>query len=182
MQNAEPTIVAVPRSEAEVWSRVFPDHGDIPNNPDLPALCLRGVLTRDAGAEAIRALLGANEWVGMWQWTVFDYHHYHPNAHEVLVVSSGSAELALGGPAGEALRVSAGDVLILPAGTGHCRLAAAPDFQVCGAYPSGQEDYETLRVGDVRPPDVTGRIAGVPRPDRDPVYGAEGPLRELWLA
>lgn len=175
-----PNITTVPPPNAEVRTFTFEDQGGVPNNPDLPVLVMRGVITGDAAATAICDLLESNGWCGTWQWTVFDYHHYHPNAHEVLVVASGSAELALGGPSGEIVQVEIGDAIVLPAGTGHCRASASPDFKVCGAYPEGQENYETLRADDPRPSNLPERIARTPLPGSDPIYGSEGPVTELW--
>ena len=78
--------------------------------------------------------------------------------------------------------LSVGDALVLPAGTGHFRADAAANFQVCGAYPPGQENYDTLRLGDPRPPDLLARIARLPLPRTDPIYGADGPLTKVWKA
>ena len=174
------SIVARPADAAEVRTFRFGDLAAIPNNRDLPVLYLPGAVAADAGAGAIRALMEANLWGGTWQYTVFDFHHDHPNAHEALIVSSGSAELMLGGPEGERVRVQAGDAIVLPAGTGHRRLTAAAGFQVCGGYPPGQEDYETVSDRDPRPDGVLERIASVPLPETDPIYGREGPLVRLW--
>lgn len=158
----------------------LPRNGDIPNNPDLPVMLMKGAVDPGIGPSAIRDLLERNGWGGTWEYTVFDYHHYHPNAHEALVVARGWADLTLGGPGAETLRVEAGDAVVLPAGTGHCRTGASPDFTVCGAYPPGQESYDTLRAGEAWPDDLTDRIAGVALPATDPVHGPDGALMRAW--
>jgi uncharacterized protein YjlB len=87
---------------------------------------------------------------------------------------AGGATVELGGPQGEAFEVSAGDVLVLPAGTGHRRASARDGFTVVGAYPAGQESYDLLRGDD--PGEVAAardRIAALPPPPDDPV-GGEG--------
>jgi uncharacterized protein YjlB len=70
--------------------------------------------------------------------------------------------------------VAAGDMLVLPAGTGHRRATARDGFTVVGAYPPGQEDYDLLRGDD--PAEVEAareRIAALEAPSQDPV-GGEG--------
>ena len=143
---------------------------------------MRGAIAASASAEAIAVRLGASGWGGVLVWRVFSYHHYHPNAHEALAVVAGHAELMLGGPEGERVAVSAGDVVVLPADTGHRQIEASADFQVVGAYPPGQEDYETVRAERPHGGAVLGRIASVPRPRTDPVHGAHGPLTWAWAA
>ena len=97
----------------------------------------------------------------------------------MLGVLSGRATVLLGGPAGEPFEVGAGDVLVLPAGTGHRRIDSSPDLLVAGAYPRGQ--HWDLRRGDPAEHDeVLANIAAVALPDTDPVLGADGPLIELW--
>src|SRR3546814_12841261 len=60
--------------------------------------------------------------------TIFDYHHYHSTTHEALGVYAGFARLALGGPGGRIIEVQAGDALLLPVGTGHCRIDGSDDL------------------------------------------------------
>ena len=121
-------------------------------------------------------------WGGTWVWRVFSYHHYHSNAHEALAVAAGRAELMLGGPGGERVGVSAGDVVVLPAGTGHRQIEASADFAVVGAYPPGQEDDEIVRAEQPHEGAILERIAAVPLPRTDPVHGADGPLIRAWSA
>lgn len=168
------------RAENTAQQLFFNDDGQTPNSP-LAVLLYRHVpLHRTDKAAAFEALFSGNQWPAQWRAQVFDYHHYHSTAHEVLGVVSGSARLMLGGPSGAELEVEEGDVLILPAGTGHCSLAQSADFLVVGAYPRGQENY------DIQPPDPTthdasvARIAKVAQPLADPVHGQHGPLVSLW--
>lgn len=157
---------------------VAPANGGIPNHPRWPAL-----LEADAcpgGESQLRDVFADNGWGGMWTWSVFDYHHYHPASHEVLGVASGHAELHLGGPDGEIVTISKGDVLVLPAGFGHKLLSASEDFRVVGAYPPGQERPDILRAFDCGLDEVLKSIAAVPRPASDPAQGRDGPLAQHW--
>lgn len=157
-----------------------PRDGAVPNNPALPVVVMNGAIRPGAGPEAIMDLFRANGWGGVWHYTVFDYHHYHPDAHEVLAVASGWADIQLGGPTGDIHRVTEGDVLVLPAGVGHCRIDAGEGFAVCGGYPAGQEGPAILRAESPPEADVVARIAAVARPQTDPIHGASGPLLDAW--
>lgn len=149
----------------------------LPNNPELPAVLYKGALQEQP--DKAEQVFNGNGWKNSWVNGVFSYHHYHSNAHEVLGVMSGSASLQLGGDAGRTVNVSAGDVLVLPAGTAHKRLSATEDFRVAGAYPGGA-DYNTRRATPEDFAAALPEIRGVPQPDSDPVYGKEGPLLRLW--
>jgi uncharacterized protein YjlB len=121
-----------------------------------------------------RARFAEHGWGGTWVSNIFDFHHFHSTSHEALAVLSGSATIELGGRQGQAFDVAAGDVLVLPAGTGHRRARDADGFRVMGAYPAGQERYDLLREADDA---ARARIAALPAPSDDPV-GGEGV--ETW--
>ncbi len=178
-------IAAMPEflnHEPEVLTFHFEDDGIIPNNPNLPLVVLgeavkAGVADR---VTCIEQLFRLNGWAGTWKGIVFTYHHYHSNAHEVLGCYFGSATIQFGGEKGEILEIEAGDVAILPAGTGHKRLRSSGDFGVVGGYPRGQESYD-MRTGESgERPLVIENIRHLSLPDVDPISGPEGPLMEAW--
>lgn len=174
MSGPAPSDRGSDRDPAPPEALAFDRDGDVPNSR-WPALLYRAALP--GGADDAIGHLAANGWGGAWVDGVFPYPHYHPNAHEALAVVAGRATLRLGGAAGCEVTVEAGDVVVLPAGTGHERVRASDDFRVVGAYPEDQHDFETRRAGrdEPAPPD---RVDRVPRPDADPVLG--GRLADLW--
>ena len=74
-------------------------------------------------------------WGDSWRNGIYDYAHYHSRIHEVLGVARGQARVRFGGAKGRALKLKAGDGVILPAGTGHELLSGSKDLLVIGAYP-----------------------------------------------
>ena len=157
------------------------DTGAIPNNSKLPLLIYGQALNlpKKNGAPIIEQLVQAHSWGGCWRDGIYPYHHYHSTAHEVLLVYSGQATVQLGGEQGETHTIRTGDALILPAGTGHKRLAASDDFALVGAYPDGQ-DWDMCYGKPGERPKVDENIKRVPLPIADPIYGPDGPLLRLW--
>jgi uncharacterized protein YjlB len=158
------------------------DDGAIPNNPTLPlviypaALDLAGTAYPEGGIERMFA---ANDWGDMWRNGIYPYAHYHSQIHEAMAVVRGRAKVRFGGENGEEIELSAGDVAILPAGTGHQSLWVAPDLMVIGAYPKTGR-YDLCRGSKAEREKALLAIPAVPLPDTDPVYGAKGPLMTLW--
>ena len=152
-----------------------------PNNAALPVLLYRGAVAIEGTDPAARfeQLLTQNGWPPQWRNGVYTFHHYHSTAHEVLGFSGGSARLVLGGPGGTALTVHAGDVLLLPTGTGHCELTKTEDFAVVGAYPPGQT-WDICRAAPDR--QAQDRMRDLPFPHTDPVQGAGGAVAQHWVA
>jgi uncharacterized protein YjlB len=86
-----------------------------------------------------------------------------------------------GGPGGEVLTVRAGDVVVVPAGVGHCNQGQSDDLLIVGAYPDNGPGPD-LRRGATAEHDAAVRaIATVTLPAADPVLGAAGGLRTLWV-
>jgi uncharacterized protein YjlB len=130
-------------------------------------------------AALFEELFARNGWKDSWRDGVYDYLHYHSRIHEVMGVARGDAVIQFGGSGGRKLRVKAGDVVILPAGTGHQCLSAGDDFLVVGAYPAkGTYDVCKPDAGIFRT--SLKSVARVARPAKDPVYGKDGPLARMW--
>jgi uncharacterized protein YjlB len=172
--------MSVVRDNAEPLAIVFEDDGLVPNN-SLPFLVYQGAVTLDSGRpeETIENLFEANRWGGTWRNGVYDYLHYHATVHEVLGVARGSARVRFGGDHGEVLEIKAGDVAILPAGTGHQCISASRDFCVIGAYPPGSK-MEITRATAENHAEALRTIPKVPLPLADPVTGKDGALMRLW--
>jgi uncharacterized protein YjlB len=132
------------------------DDGLIPNNR-VPLLLYSGAVVDDPSA--IELLFKSNGWFGTWRNGIFSFHHYHSVTHEVLGCYSGEAFVCLGGENGIRVTFAAGDVVVIPAGVAHKNLGCSADFGVVGA---------------------DERIAVVPMPAGDPIFGKQGPLLVHW--
>lgn len=159
---------------------VFADDGLVPNNP-MPFVIYKGAVELDQNhpERTIEQLFGANGWGDMWRNGIYDFLHYHSTVHEVLGIARGRAQVQFGGDKGKQIEVSAGDVAILPAGTGHQCLAASDDFSVVGAYPPGAK-MQVTRPTKENHRKALNTIPQVKVPHSDPVMGEDGPLLRLW--
>lgn len=161
---------------------VLRDSGAIPNSR-FPLLVYQQAVkleSRDP-ASVFEELFRANHWSGSWRDGIYTYHHYHSTAHEVLGVFAGAATVLLGGEQGIKQKVSAGDVILIPAGVAHKNMGASSNFGIVGAYPEGQE-WDMNYGRPQERPDADQNIARVALPEMDPVYGSDGPLIKHWIA
>src|SRR6201990_3173005 len=168
------------KANAKPLTFVFADDGLIPNNP-MPFRVYKSAVDLDNGhpEKTIEGLFGANGWGAMWRNGVYDFAHYHATVHEVLGIARGHARVRFGGDRGKVLEISAGDVAILPAGTGHQCLSAREDFSVVGAYPPGPP-MDLVRPSPEAHVKALKTIPMVALPKTDPVMGKDGPLVRLW--
>jgi uncharacterized protein YjlB len=160
----------------------FNDDGRIPNHPWWPVVIYWSVVNLPRSldpAAVMEELFEGNGWGDSWRNGIYDYLHYHSRIHEVLGVARGSAKVRLGGDRGRTLKLNAGDVVILPAGTGHQCLSASKDFLVVGAYPSSGTYDECRPTAEDYERSIKS-VEKVKRPHKDPVFGAKGPLLKLW--
>ncbi len=160
---------------------ILRDDGTFPNS-SLPVLVYRRPLSSQPDnnlAAKFEALFLKHHWTGAWRNGLFTVHHYHSTAHEVLGIYSGDVTAQLGGPEGPKLTVHAGDVVVLPAGVAHKNVAQSRDFRCVGAYPRGTANDMQYGTPEERPA-ADRRIAAVPLPQADPIFGPGGPLRGLW--
>jgi uncharacterized protein YjlB len=161
---------------------MFGNDGAIPNNSRLPFVryCSPVRLTHARDPAAVfEDLFASNGWKDSWRNGIYDFLHYHSRTHEVLGIAQGHARVRFGGGAGKIIRLRPGDVVILPAGTGHERLSASRDLLVVGAYPESGA-YDECKGSPEEHERALKSIPRVPLPAKDPVYGAGGPLLDLW--
>ena len=119
-------------------SITFGDDGLGPNNtPPLQVHRRAGAIEADQPEATIEKLFGTNGWGAMWRNGIYDYTHYHATVHEAIGIARGNAVVRFGGDRGTEVAIAAGDVAILPAGTGHQCLSASPDLSVVCASPPG---------------------------------------------
>ena len=159
---------------------IFGDDGLVPNNI-LPLVIYKCAINLNSASpeKSIEELFGANGWGDMWRNGIYDYLHYHSTVHEALGIARGHARVRFGGDKGKELELAAGDVAILPAGTGHQCLQASRDFSVVGAYPPGA----MMQVTRPTPENHQKALKTIPEvklPNSDPVAGIDGPLVKLW--
>jgi uncharacterized protein YjlB len=173
-------IMADLTNDIEPLSFTFDDDGLVPNNR-MPMLVYKQAadVANDDPEKTIEALFGANSWGDMWRNGIYDYLHYHATVHEALGIARGQARVQFGGKHGKEVELAAGDVAILPAGTGHQCLSASDDFSVVGAYPPGAK----MQITRPTPENHRKALKTIPEvklPSSDPVQGRNGPLLRLW--
>ncbi|KIW23032.1 uncharacterized protein PV07_11264 [Cladophialophora immunda] len=155
-----------------------------PNN-DMPVLIYRDCLPLPLSEAKTTEFLEAHAWEKKGTWGHIAYRHFHPNTHECYGVFQGESRILVGcgtndTAGGEEIEVHAGDVIVLPAGTGHCSLQSSKDYRYIGVYPEGAPKWRSELGKDEVGDSFRQEIQGVALPVQDPVNGSEGPLLKLW--
>ncbi|OAX82122.1 hypothetical protein ACJ72_03526 [Emergomyces africanus] len=158
-----------------------------PNSP-LPVLLYRNVLPRPHSASTTIEFLERNK---KWEKRgIFGHHptpHFHPNTHECYGIFQGSSTLRIGRgkydshSSGILVPVTAGDVIVIPAGITHSCVESFDDYHYVGVYPKNAPHWRN-EFGKC-PIDLAAMrkmTAAVGMPETDPVYGTEGPLMYFW--
>ena len=161
----------------------FADDGRIPNNP-LPFLFYRCAIDLTGSPDperVVEKVFAANGWGSLWRNGIYPYVHYHSMIHEAMGVARGFARVRFGGEKGRVIEIVAGDVVVLPAGTGHQRMTESPKLMVIGAYPPTGK-YTPCRGSKAEHAKALTSIQDVPLPITDPMFGPKGPLMALWRA
>lgn len=161
----------------------FRDDGIVPNSDNLTIIYRKAVdiaELEDEASKQIDALVSPNGWQFSWAGSVFKRTHYHPNTHELLICFRCWAVLRLGGARfGKKFMLNAGDAVIIPAGVGHHLVESPPNFRVFGLYPKGIT-YETYWARPSLRRSALRKLARVPTPPADPLYGKTGEMLLLW--
>ncbi|KAK5051924.1 hypothetical protein LTR84_002727 [Exophiala bonariae] len=157
-----------------------------PNN-DNPVLIYRDCLPLPFSEEKTTEFLESHAWVKKGTWGHIPIRHFHPNTHECYGVFQGESTILVGcgthdlEDEGTKIDVSVGDVIVLPAGTGHCNLQSSKDYQYIGVYPKGAPQWRNeLGKKPINLEEIRKEITAVEMPSQDPVNGANGPLLSLW--
>jgi uncharacterized protein YjlB len=170
----------------EVIAHLLGPSGAIPNHPKWPLLVYPGAveISGPDPAVAFERLFDANRWPAAWRNGVYPYHHFHTTAHEALGVYSGEVTVQFGGEDGVSVTARPGDVIVLPAGVGHKKIASRGSLGIVGAYPAGQHaDMNVAKLARAaQSAETADAVARVPMPERDPVFGEKGPLFAHWRA
>ena len=166
---------------AEPLALMFADDGSIPNNPRLPFLVYRGAIdltgtpNRRSDREDLRpSRLGRDVAQRHLSLRALSFDDPRGARHRAR-----PRQGAVRRQRGRGCSTSAGDVVVLPAGTGHQCLWAAPElWSSAPIRKSGK--YDLCRGSKAEHANAVDTIPSVPLPDTDPVFGEDGPLTKLW--
>ena len=146
------------------------DDGTFPNNDQYPTLLLKSVFD-GTQAEGVRRITNDGKWTPPWAWGIFEYHHYHSRAWELLLCVRGEASVQLGGSTGPTVSISRGDSVLIPPGVAHKQLNANGGFTLLGAYPTQDFDGSIDTLTGLPTSEQRDRIKACFVPLTEPITG-----------
>ncbi len=181
----QPTLTTIEKrvnTNPHILHFVIKRNKNFPNSK-LPVLVYQKALDLPAqkhkASKMVQKIFLRNGWSNTWTNGIYDFHHYHSITHECMGVSTGHATVTLGGPKGRKIKLTAGDIIILPAGVAHKCFAHSPDFECIGAYPQGK-DYDTNIGSAAEYKKAKINISRLSVPASDPLLGEHGFLKVYW--
>lgn len=179
-----PNIAPNPLASLRVSKHLIPAHGLIPNTSlqSKPLLIYHAAFPASASASSIESYVSS---MGVadpqWRYTMYSTTHFHSTTHEILCISSGKARLCFGGEenAGRVeANVQKGDVVVVPAGTGHRLLEdLGGGFEMVGCYPKGK-NWDMCYGKEAERKKIEA-IKSLGWFSRDPIYGDKGPVLDV---
>ena len=163
----------------KIISKIISPHDNFPGNSRYPLLIYKQVFSSNDLAEEIQAWLKNNDWGSSWIDSIYDFHHYHSNTHEVLVIIAGVCLVQFCGEQEVILTVEQGDTVIIPAGVAHKRLEKSADFRCIGAYPF-DVGYDMNYGKKQEYADAIKAVKNVGLPGKDPIFGEKGLIFDYW--
>ncbi|KAL1632464.1 hypothetical protein SLS56_003542 [Neofusicoccum ribis] len=169
--------------EPEIYR--FEPTADTPNNV-LPVLVYRSAFSTSVPLGEIRNVLQSNKWFSDGYSEASKTPIFHSKTHEAHVIIKGRCQLLVGGtqygpPPGQMIYLSAGDIVVFPAGISHC-LVESEGYEFIAFYPekSAKRDNCEPRASPKEMKQYNKNIGKVAVPKYDPIGGKEGPLVEIW--
>lgn len=167
-------------------AHIVHDDGQFPNCSiqNLPVLIYKAAFSANGSASELASKIEQtfekNGFPPQWRFGLYEYPHYHSTSHEILGVFKGSARVRLGGSKGVEEDVSAGDVMVIPAGVAHESVQSKGGFEMVGAYPAGYNWDMNYGKSQQEKEKAEANIRKVAVPSADPVYGSKGPVLDHW--
>ncbi|THX02614.1 hypothetical protein D6D13_08204 [Aureobasidium pullulans] len=176
--------ILTPLKDLKVAKHQIPAYGLTPNTSiqNKPLLVYKEAFKQGTSAAQIEEhLRGIGEVEPAWRYTMYSTSHFHSTSHELLCISTGSARLCFGhedNPSNITPTVSAGDVILVPAGVARRLLDDIEGgFEMVGSYPKGKSwDMCYGKKGEEKKIKEIEKLGWW---KRDPVFGDEGPALEV---
>jgi len=169
-----------PKPPKELIHDIIVPQGYFPNNSRFPLVIYKEVFNfSNPSLEGVQQLLANNHWLNSWVDSIYDFHHYHSNTHETLVIVEGRCTVQIGGDKGKKYAIGKNDVIIFPAGVSHKNVGSSSDFKCIGAYPADIA-YDMKHGTAEEHPEVDSTIQNVKLPKSEPIFGKKGLLFNYW--